>query len=204
MNFLRPLCAVAALCAVSLSAFAQGAYPTRPVTLVVGMIDDYQSYTRIYEQNQELKRELQQMKAWKEAAVQLEQQCSGLDRARRVTEVLGGEFLEAEFALRRALPQEIGVDVRVQAARCGQQRVRGRRIEAQQHVRRLDLHALAAGQFDLQAGARLGHDRTGLEVAVVVEQEVLHLAIDYRGAVPASRGVRRRALAGRRPERARA
>lgn len=46
----------------------------RPVTLVVGMIDDYQSYTRIYEQNQELKRELQQMKAWKEAAVQLEQQ----------------------------------------------------------------------------------------------------------------------------------
>ena len=45
----------------------------RPVTLVVGMIDDYQSYTRIYEQNQELKRELQQMKAWKEAALQLEQ-----------------------------------------------------------------------------------------------------------------------------------
>ena len=35
MNFFRPLCAVAALCAASLSAFAQGAYPTRPVTLVV-------------------------------------------------------------------------------------------------------------------------------------------------------------------------
>jgi rod shape-determining protein MreC len=45
----------------------------RPVTLVAGMIDDFQSYTRIYEQNQELKRELQQMKAWKEAALQLEQ-----------------------------------------------------------------------------------------------------------------------------------
>jgi rod shape-determining protein MreC len=45
----------------------------RPVTLVAGMIDDYQSYTRIYEQNQELKRELQMMKAWKEAALQLEQ-----------------------------------------------------------------------------------------------------------------------------------
>ena len=37
------------------------------------MIDDFQSYTRIYEQNQELRRELQQMKAWKEAALQLEQ-----------------------------------------------------------------------------------------------------------------------------------
>ena len=44
-----------------------------PVTQATAMIDDFQSYTRIYEQNQELKRELQQMKAWKEAALQLEQ-----------------------------------------------------------------------------------------------------------------------------------
>ena len=44
-----------------------------PVTKVVGMVEDFQSYTRIYEQNQELRRELQQMKAWKEAALQLEQ-----------------------------------------------------------------------------------------------------------------------------------
>lgn len=45
-----------------------------PVAKVVGMIEAFQSYARIYEQNQELRRELQQMKAWKEAAVQLEQQ----------------------------------------------------------------------------------------------------------------------------------
>ncbi len=45
-----------------------------PITRVAGMIEDFQSYTRIYEQNQELRRELQQMKAWKEAALQLEQQ----------------------------------------------------------------------------------------------------------------------------------
>ena len=44
-----------------------------PVTKVAGMIEGFQSYTRIYEQNQELRRELQQMKAWKEAALQLEQ-----------------------------------------------------------------------------------------------------------------------------------
>jgi rod shape-determining protein MreC len=44
-----------------------------PLTKAASMIDDYQSYTRIYEQNQELRRELQQMKAWKEAALQLEQ-----------------------------------------------------------------------------------------------------------------------------------
>ncbi|MBW6505988.1 MAG: rod shape-determining protein MreC [Rhodobacteraceae bacterium] len=45
-----------------------------PVTKVLGMVGGFQSYARIYEQNQELRRELQQMKAWKEAAVQLEQQ----------------------------------------------------------------------------------------------------------------------------------
>jgi rod shape-determining protein MreC len=44
-----------------------------PVAKVAAMVDDFQSYTRIYEQNQELKRELQRMKAWKEAALQLEQ-----------------------------------------------------------------------------------------------------------------------------------
>ncbi|MFT6607014.1 MAG: rod shape-determining protein MreC [Halocynthiibacter sp.] len=44
-----------------------------PVSKVVGMIDGFQSYNRIYEQNQELKRELRQMQAWKEAALQLEQ-----------------------------------------------------------------------------------------------------------------------------------
>jgi rod shape-determining protein MreC len=44
-----------------------------PVTKAAAMLDDFQSYTRIYEQNQELRRELQQMKAWKEAALQLEQ-----------------------------------------------------------------------------------------------------------------------------------
>ncbi len=45
-----------------------------PVTKLAGMIEDFQSYARIYEQNQELRRELQQMKAWKEAALQLEQE----------------------------------------------------------------------------------------------------------------------------------
>ena len=44
-----------------------------PVTKTVDMIDSFQSYAYLYEQNQELRRELQQMKAWKEAALQLEQ-----------------------------------------------------------------------------------------------------------------------------------
>ena len=45
-----------------------------PVTGAVNIVHDFQSYQRIYQQNQELRRELQQMKAWKEAALQLEQE----------------------------------------------------------------------------------------------------------------------------------
>lgn len=44
-----------------------------PVTWGMGVVDDFQSYSRLYEQNQQLREELRQMKAWKEAALQLEQ-----------------------------------------------------------------------------------------------------------------------------------
>jgi rod shape-determining protein MreC len=44
-----------------------------PVTHLSRMVDDFQSYARIYEQNQELRRELQRLKSWREAALQLEQ-----------------------------------------------------------------------------------------------------------------------------------
>ena len=44
-----------------------------PVTGVVRMASGFRSYARLYEQNQELRRELQQMRAWREAALQLEQ-----------------------------------------------------------------------------------------------------------------------------------
>ncbi len=45
-----------------------------PVTGAANLLSDLQSYQQIYEQNQELRRELQQMKSWKEAALQLEQE----------------------------------------------------------------------------------------------------------------------------------
>lgn len=45
-----------------------------PVTGMVNLLRDFQSYQHIVEQNRELRRELQQMKAWKEAALQLEQE----------------------------------------------------------------------------------------------------------------------------------
>ncbi len=45
-----------------------------PVKTVVQIGRDFQSYQRIYDQNQELRRELRQMEKWKEAALQLEEE----------------------------------------------------------------------------------------------------------------------------------
>jgi rod shape-determining protein MreC len=45
-----------------------------PVTGTVRLFRDFQSYQRLYEQNEELRRELRQMTAWREAALQLEQE----------------------------------------------------------------------------------------------------------------------------------
>ncbi|SLN31395.1 Cell shape-determining protein MreC [Roseovarius albus] len=45
-----------------------------PVTGLVNIVRDFESYQHIYQQNQDLRQELQQMKAWKEAALQLEQE----------------------------------------------------------------------------------------------------------------------------------
>ena len=45
-----------------------------PVTGVANLIGDFQSYQRISEQNQQLRRELQRMRAWREAALQLDQE----------------------------------------------------------------------------------------------------------------------------------
>ncbi len=45
-----------------------------PVTKAAEMAKSFQSYTKLYEQNQDLRQELQQMRVWKEAALRLEQQ----------------------------------------------------------------------------------------------------------------------------------
>ena len=44
-----------------------------PVTQFTRIVSDYQSYEQIYQRNQELRQELQRMKGWQEAALQLEQ-----------------------------------------------------------------------------------------------------------------------------------
>ncbi|MCR9125802.1 MAG: rod shape-determining protein MreC [Rhodobacteraceae bacterium] len=46
----------------------------KPVTGTINLIRDFQSYQRLADQNRELRSELRQMQAWKEAALQLEQE----------------------------------------------------------------------------------------------------------------------------------
>jgi rod shape-determining protein MreC len=45
-----------------------------PVTGTINLFRDFQSYQRLADQNRELRSELRQMRAWKEAALQLEQE----------------------------------------------------------------------------------------------------------------------------------
>ncbi len=85
-----------------------------PVTKVAGMVDDFQSYTRIYEQNQELRRELQQMKAWKEAALQLEQKNArllDLNKVRldpKLTHVTGVVMADSGSPFRQSVLLNVG------------------------------------------------------------------------------------------------
>lgn len=45
-----------------------------PVTGIANLVSDFRSYQQLAEQNQQLRRELQDMKAWREAAIQLDQE----------------------------------------------------------------------------------------------------------------------------------
>lgn len=85
-----------------------------PVTQVTQMITGFQSYARIYEQNQELRRELQKMSAWKEAAVQLEQENSKLLAQNKVridpalTSVTGVVMADSGSAFRQSVLLNVG------------------------------------------------------------------------------------------------
>ena len=85
-----------------------------PVTRVANMVDDFTSYARIYEQNQELRCELQQMKAWKEAALQLEQKNAkllGLNQVRldpRLTHVTGVVLADSGSPFRQSVLLNVG------------------------------------------------------------------------------------------------
>lgn len=86
-----------------------------PVTRINRMIEDYSSYARIHEQNQELRRELQQMRAWREAALQLEQrnaQLLDLNQVRldpSLTHVTGVVMADSGSPFRKSVLINVGL-----------------------------------------------------------------------------------------------
>lgn len=86
----------------------------KPVAAVARMVGDFQSYTQVYQQNEELRRELQAMRGWREAALQLEQknaQLLALNNVRlnpRLTFVTGEVMADSGGPFRRAALVNIG------------------------------------------------------------------------------------------------
>ncbi|WP_347266351.1 rod shape-determining protein MreC [Paracoccus sp. (in: a-proteobacteria)] len=85
-----------------------------PVTRLSRMVAGFQSYARLYEQNRELRRELQKMSAWKEAAVQLEQENAKLLAQNNVridpalTSVSGVVLTDSGTAFRQSVLLNVG------------------------------------------------------------------------------------------------
>ncbi len=86
----------------------------QPVTRITAMVENLSSYARIVEQNQELRRELQQMRAWREAALQLEQrnaQLLSLNQVRidpALTHVTGIVLADSGSPFRRSVLLNVG------------------------------------------------------------------------------------------------
>lgn len=85
-----------------------------PVTASINLVRDFQSYQRIYEQNQELRRELRQMRSWREAALQLEQENArllDLNAVRldpRLTHVTGVVMADSGSPFRQSVLLNVG------------------------------------------------------------------------------------------------
>jgi len=81
----------------------------QPVAASVRLVADFRSYARVYEQNAELRREVQRMQGWREAALQLEQknaQLLALNNVRlspRLTFVTGEVLADSGGPFRRSV-----------------------------------------------------------------------------------------------------
>ena len=85
-----------------------------PVTGAANLIRDFQSYQRLTEQNRELRSELRQMQAWKEAALQLEQENArllDLNKVRldpRLTYITGVVLADSGSPFRQSVLLNVG------------------------------------------------------------------------------------------------
>ncbi len=85
-----------------------------PVTGVINLVSDFQSYQQLSAQNADLRRELQQMKAWKEVAIQLEQENAkllGLNNVRidpELTYITGVVLTDSGSPFRQSVLLNVG------------------------------------------------------------------------------------------------
>jgi rod shape-determining protein MreC len=86
----------------------------RPVAATARMVGEFRAYRRVYEQNDELRRELQRMQGWREAALQLEQKNArllALSNVRlnpRMTYVTAEVMADAGSPFRRSAMLNVG------------------------------------------------------------------------------------------------
>jgi rod shape-determining protein MreC len=90
------------------------AWTTKPLAASAHMIADLRAYGRVYEQNAELRRELQRMQGWREVALQLEQRNArllALNKVRlnpRMTFVTGEVMADAGSPFRQSVMINVG------------------------------------------------------------------------------------------------
>jgi rod shape-determining protein MreC len=89
-------------------------WTVKPMAVTARMITDLRAYRRVYQQNAELRRELQRMQGWREAALQLEQRNArllALNNVRlnpRLTYVTGEVMADAGSPFRRSAMVNVG------------------------------------------------------------------------------------------------
>jgi len=89
-------------------------WTVKPVAATARMLADFRAYGRVYAQNAELRRELQRMQGWREAALQLEQKNArllALNKVRlnpRATFVTGEVMADAGSPFRRSATVNVG------------------------------------------------------------------------------------------------
>lgn len=89
-------------------------WTTRPIAATVRMVSDFRAYRRVYEQNDELRRELQRMEGWREVALQLEQKNArllALNNVRlnpRLTYITAEVMADAGSPFRRSAMLNVG------------------------------------------------------------------------------------------------
>ena len=90
------------------------AWTVKPVAATARMVTDLRAYGRVYQQNVELRRELQRMQGWREAALQLEQKNArllALNNVRlnpRLTFVTGEVLADSGSPFRRSAMVNVG------------------------------------------------------------------------------------------------